>query len=252
MVFERALVGCDGSPAALQALALARRLCAPDAELLALTVAETYYATHAGMDAAAWDSEIRGKAEEARAAAERELAGVPGAQATLVTGYAAKALLAAADSMHADLIAVGAHGHGRISGILLGSVATRVVHDARCSVLVARGEVDPARFPASITVGIDSSDASREANAVAEAIAADAGVPVRQVAAKGSPLHALLEASQGCGLLVVGTRSLHGLQALGSVAERLAHEAACPVLIVRSASQRAQDEAGPPMQARAH
>jgi len=32
---------------------------------------------------------------------------------------------------------------------------------------------------------------------------------------------------------VVGSRGLHGLQALGSVSERVAHEARCSTLIVR-------------------
>jgi nucleotide-binding universal stress UspA family protein len=33
----------------------------------------------------------------------------------------------------------------------------------------------------------------------------------------------------------VGSRGLHGLRALGSVSERVAHDASCSVLVVRTA-----------------
>jgi nucleotide-binding universal stress UspA family protein len=50
-----------------------------------------------------------------------------------------------------------------------------------------------------------------------------------------APAHALLTAATGCDLLVVGSRGLHGIRALGSVSERVAHEAPCSVLVVRNA-----------------
>jgi nucleotide-binding universal stress UspA family protein len=37
-------------------------------------------------------------------------------------------------------------------------------------------------------------------------------------------------------LLVVGSRGLDGFRALGSVSERVAHEASCSVLVVRAGS----------------
>jgi nucleotide-binding universal stress UspA family protein len=57
MVFDRILVGFDGSPASDRALALARVLKTPSGSLLALTVAETYYATHGTRRSAATLSE---------------------------------------------------------------------------------------------------------------------------------------------------------------------------------------------------
>jgi nucleotide-binding universal stress UspA family protein len=48
-----------------------------------------------------------------------------------------------------------------------------------------------------------------------------------------APVDALVDAADDCDLLIVGSRGLHGLAALGSVAERVAHRARCPVLIVR-------------------
>ena len=47
------------------------------------------------------------------------------------------------------------------------------------------------------------------------------------------PLDALLAVSQECDVVVVGSRGLHGMAALGSVSERLAHRAHGSVLVVR-------------------
>jgi nucleotide-binding universal stress UspA family protein len=43
----------------------------------------------------------------------------------------------------------------------------------------------------------------------------------------------LTAASHDADLLVLGSRGLHGLKALGSVSERVAHRAECSTLIVR-------------------
>jgi nucleotide-binding universal stress UspA family protein len=50
----------------------------------------------------------------------------------------------------------------------------------------------------------------------------------------GHPVETLVTASMYADLLVVGSRGLHGLRALGSVSERVAHEAKSSVLVVRS------------------
>jgi nucleotide-binding universal stress UspA family protein len=49
----------------------------------------------------------------------------------------------------------------------------------------------------------------------------------------GRPVETLTELSKEADLLVVGSRGLHGLRALGSVSERVAHHAQCSVLVVR-------------------
>jgi nucleotide-binding universal stress UspA family protein len=48
-------------------------------------------------------------------------------------------------------------------------------------------------------------------------------------------LDSLNVASEAAGLVVVGSRGLRGVRALGSLSERLAHEARCSVLVVRGA-----------------
>jgi nucleotide-binding universal stress UspA family protein len=47
------------------------------------------------------------------------------------------------------------------------------------------------------------------------------------------PVHALVAASAESDLIVVGSRGLHGVKALGSVSERVAHQATCSTLIFR-------------------
>ena len=249
MLFERVLVGVDGSEAASTALRLCRRLLVPQGELLAVTVAEVHLAAHAGMDATVWAEQIDRDAHAGAERAERELDGIA-AEARVVRGHAAPTLLATAGEIGADLIAVGSHGASRAAGIALGSVATRVIHDAPCSVLVARGEPDPGAFPRSIVVGIDTSPEAVEAQVAALALGATYGTRVRPLTSTGgrplpagaaliadldarSPVEALVDASRTSDLIIVGSRGLHGVKALGSVAERVAHRAHCPVLIVR-------------------
>ena len=48
------------------------------------------------------------------------------------------------------------------------------------------------------------------------------------------PVAALTAASAAADLLVVGSRGMHGIRALGSVSERVAHRAECSTLIVRA------------------
>ena len=53
---------------------------------------------------------------------------------------------------------------------------------------------------------------------------------------EGSAVDALLKVSDETDLLVVGSRGLRGLRALGSVSERIGHRASCSVLVARENS----------------
>ena len=53
--------------------------------------------------------------------------------------------------------------------------------------------------------------------------------------ADAEPIAMLLGRSREADLVVVGSRSLHGLRALGSVSERVAHGSFCSVLVVHAA-----------------
>ena len=60
-------------------------------------------------------------------------------------GYPATVIVDEADSLEADLIVIGTHGHTGFKHLLLGSVAERVVQKAPCPVLT----VKPAQAPES-------------------------------------------------------------------------------------------------------
>lgn len=79
------------------------------------------------------EGSARQQAEEA--AEELRAAGIA-VETEVTTDSAADALLDAAGRHEADLIAVGTHGEGAISGALLGSTCYRLVHRSRVPLLV--------------------------------------------------------------------------------------------------------------------
>ncbi|HEX6965265.1 MAG TPA: universal stress protein, partial [Gemmatimonadaceae bacterium] len=65
-----------------------------------------------------------------------------------------------AEREHADLIALGSHGYGMWKRFMLGSVASKVLRLATCSVLVVR----PAGVPAGVAVASESRIAEQTSN----------------------------------------------------------------------------------------
>jgi nucleotide-binding universal stress UspA family protein len=200
------------------------------------------------------DSIYREEAETAVLMALAPIAGAVQTRTVVACGTAWSKLLEEADHLDADLVAVGTHGMRRLPGILLGSTATEVVHRANRSVLVARPA--PGGFPRRVVVGIDGSAESAAAYAVGRGLVerhegelwpvvahGGKGVDKQQVASivdgwhedlLDVPVDALVAASADADIVVVGSRGLHGVKALGSVSERVAHRARSSVLIVRS------------------
>jgi len=66
-----------------------------------------------------------------------------------LTGDPARALLDLAEREHADLLALGSHGYGMWKRFLLGSVASKVLRLATCSVLVVRPVRERAEMAAT-------------------------------------------------------------------------------------------------------
>jgi nucleotide-binding universal stress UspA family protein len=165
------------------------------------------------------------------------------------------ALLKEIERDHDTLVALGSHGAGRARGFVVGSTATELIHKSSCSVLVARKA--GGQFPTRIVVGVDGSPESAVAYTTARDLAerfaatlsplvahGGKGVDERMVGmvvdqhredSRDKPVDALVSVAGEADLLVVGSRGLHGLRSLGSVSERVAHEAGCSVLIVREA-----------------
>ena len=169
-VFSRVLVGIDGSEESREAARQAATL--TDGELTLLSVYDIASALVGGTGFGVpvyYDEEVqRTSAEDAlRHAVEDVEAATPTGK--IAKGVAWDALIDEAERRENTLIAVGSHGRGRMAGIVMGSVATEVIHKAPCSVLVARKRSDA--FPHKIVVGIDGSAQSMAAYAVAKDLA---------------------------------------------------------------------------------
>jgi nucleotide-binding universal stress UspA family protein len=253
MIFDRIVCGVDASPESAEAVRQANVLLARTGRMSLVGVADVAVAVHTGFGATAVSGQIEGEMRTALLAAEQAVAYGTSAFPRLVRGRPASGLLAAVREDEATLVAVGSHGQSRVAGMLLGSVATSVIHSAPCSVLVARAGA--ARwFPRRVVVGHDGSPQASTAAEVAAGLAGRFGSEVRTIAAGSDrdelaldglqaaglvefdprpPVDALVHASQEADLVVVGSRALRGVRALGSVGERVAHAAACSVLVVR-------------------
>ncbi|MBM3678815.1 MAG: universal stress protein [Actinobacteria bacterium] len=255
MEFRSVVCGVDETPAGAVAADRAARIVTPTGLLTLVGVDEVLVGTGA-MGAGAVIVPTPGAARAAVDAAAAEVATLHGNVRTVVAEGVVMPAIHDAVAAHAgDLVVVGSHGGGRASGILLGSTATYALHDAPCSVLVAReGRRDG--WPASIAIGVDGSGPSLAAYDAAVGLAGRTGAAVRAIAAVPDLEHralerlraavasleetgdeavdALVAASHSVDLVVVGSRGLKGLRALGSVSERVAHAATCSVLVVRT------------------
>lgn len=174
------------------------------------------------------------------------------------TDLPGRALLTA--SQTAGLVVLGSKGVGGFAGLLVGSVASQVTSHGRCPVVVVR---DAAVPDGPVVVGVDGSPTSQRALEFAHAFAAahhrdlcvlharpstgptgptgpdalptgTAEVRVERRLVTGRAAPALIEASAGASLTVVGSRGHGGFTGLllGSVGHQVLHHAAGPVAVV--------------------
>jgi nucleotide-binding universal stress UspA family protein len=260
-VFSRILCGVDGSDEGFEAVRQVGRLAIAHGQVTLSNIWNTGARIDLGWSPPVSYAPISAPDHvEQSVTAARQLLPVSLAIATsVVEGPPAPMMVIEASRYDATLVAVGTHGHGRLPGILLGSVATQLLHNAPCPVLIARPPAESDGFPRTIMVGTDGSVEAGRAVAVGEALAARLGaeleavvvsdedesdpelggtelcgpggrhIPLRRLG--GSAAKALSELQPD--LLVVGSRGLHGLRSLGSVSERVAQESKASVLVVR-------------------
>ena len=252
-VFARIVVGVDGTEwgfeALRQALVLAHE---EDAVVHAVTALDTAPAIHTGLRAGHFAELLANEANEARNTAETIMGSAEGRSARVVRGKPVAVLRRERDELRATLVALGGRRSSRFLGIMLGDTGTELVHDAACSVLLAYPTEDGPWRPRKIVVGFDSSTYALAALRTAEELANARGGTVEVVAATGGktiesdaawgervdtwdpahPVAALVERSRTVDLVVLGSRGVHGIRAIGSVSERVAHQAHCTVLVV--------------------
>lgn len=173
-------------------------------------------------------------------------------------------------SADAALVVVGHRNKGRVSRLVLGSVASAVVTHAQAPVVVVRGDAEgQVRRVGPIVVGLDGSAGSEEAVAFAMESAALHGyqvvlvhssetggpagglqalsptlargrvhhpaVQVREVVRSGNPADLIAEQAKDAALVVVGSRGHGGLAGmlLGSVSRAVVEQCECSVVIMR-------------------
>jgi nucleotide-binding universal stress UspA family protein len=269
--YEAVVSGIDPSAQSAEAVRQAIALGPDEARHWGVAAWDPGLALYAGAHAGEVMGELRAEATGALQAAHAEF---PRLTPILMRGAPVAVLLAAIANLEADLVSVGSHGTSRPAGVIFGSVATAMAHHAPCSVLVARA-APPDRFPRVIVHANDGSPESVDAARVAGEIAARRDSPVISVhvgegtdadagvaegrrslaeaagrepeirGERGSPHRRIVEVANetDASLIVIGSRGQSGLAALGSVSERVTHNAPCSVLIVRRASHPVRDDA---------
>ena len=132
------LIGVDGSASSLDAVRMAARLIDPARDEVAVYFSPMELEKRLlGRSRKIVDGAAAALFEEACSLLPGGFAKPPEMIAS--TKSAAVGLLETAAGWHADMLVVGARGHGSIEQFLLGSVSRAVVHGANLPVLVVRG-----------------------------------------------------------------------------------------------------------------
>lgn len=142
-IFRRILVAVDGSENSMAAVDKAVQMAARDnAELIAMNVLQmpvVHHFTPAVISAALekgtteadeWFADVKRLAEESGAKIKTQMVKSLGSPASEIVSYAEKE--------NVDLIVMGTKGRSKLKKILFGSVATGVVMNAPCTVMVVR------------------------------------------------------------------------------------------------------------------
>lgn len=143
-MYERIVVGTDGSKRALDAVRTAGRLaqsCGID-EVHVVAACRVYSPYEIERiqaelpreyhDLVSPDIDARNRFAEAQAVLDPAVSMVTHE----MTGDPADAILAVAESNQADLVVVGARGLGTVERFVRGSVSTKVAHHSPCDVLI--------------------------------------------------------------------------------------------------------------------
>jgi nucleotide-binding universal stress UspA family protein len=134
---KKVLVPMDGSPSAMRALELAAAA-ANDAVLLVLNVQEPM--PHSRFVSKAMIGEYQRQNSDEALARSRALIKrlkLP-ARTYMAVGEPAAAIVAFAKKHRCSAIVMGSRGQGRLAGLMLGSVAAKVLYLATCPVTVVK------------------------------------------------------------------------------------------------------------------
>ncbi|MCL6622669.1 MAG: universal stress protein [Syntrophobacterales bacterium] len=273
-VFQRLLVGTDGSPAsegAVQAALSLARASACEVFLLEVLEVNPGFSALAPEALVSWEREAHSSLEEVRSRARAQGVALTPLVRTAEAAYAA--IVEEAGRLKADLILLGRHGKTGLARLLLGSVAARTIGLSPVNVLIV-----PADTPLAwerLLVASDGSPFSEaawaealrlarhwgsrlyavsvareegelpQAEAIVREMLAQAnagGLPLESRVTVGVPDDAIVRTARevGASLILLGSHGRTGFTRLllGSVAERVIGTAPCPVLVVKRPSRK--------------
>jgi nucleotide-binding universal stress UspA family protein len=139
-MFRRILHANDGSDHAFGALALALQIASEsNAELHLVCVEEIDYMPEfieeVRQEAGTAARRFHGALQRARAMAEERRVRL---RTHVIAGHAVRDIVRLAEDLKADLLVIGGTGHSSFYERMLGTTAARVVHLAKCPVLVVK------------------------------------------------------------------------------------------------------------------
>jgi nucleotide-binding universal stress UspA family protein len=262
--FRKVLCGIDGSRAAASAADDAIAMAAPDGEVTFITC--PWRIGQGLVEKATLDPARAAKATDAALHVAHDAC----VDATVEVVHApdpTPVLLERAAQY--DLLVLGSHGGSRAAGIALGSTASAALHRADVPVLLSRHPAKGQTLFDDVLVASDATPESQRLVEVAQRVLPrvgrltiihvssredDPGMHQRLVrqyddlgeeaqnrvdlrAVPGAAHEEIERAARDdrATLVVLGSRGLHGLRALGSVSERVAHRVPCSVLVLRGA-----------------
>jgi hypothetical protein len=214
----------------------------------------------------AYEQEVRARLEPYQASAAEAGVDLEVRVRTSVTAY--QGILEEAEADQPGLIVMGRKGSTRLSRLLMGSTAERVIGLSGCSVLIVphnavlnlrrillahdgsefgeaawREVIHLAKLAKSEVVAVSVARDDRreiECKLVLQHLKASAdrhGIPLQSVFLQGRPFEKIIETAkeEQVGLVAMGSHGRTGLARffMGSVAERVIGTAGCPVLVVK-------------------
>jgi nucleotide-binding universal stress UspA family protein len=203
----RILIGYDGSACADAAIDDLRRAGLPEqVTATVLSVVESWLLPPSSVDLMEGTDGLVQTTATARRGVARISAWMPEwkVEPEIAIGSPASAMIEKADTWKPHLIVVGSHGRTAAGRFVFGSVSQNLVHEAHCTVRVARSRPEPPTRAPRIIIGVDGSKGAEAA--------------INAVVARDWPIGSEVRLINGCWKIPMAT-SQHALSQIAAWVE---------------------------------